>query len=436
MDFETLTVEELINENILEKPMDGNHGSIHPKGSDFKESGIPFITAADINNGEVDLVNCKFISRDQAIRLKKGFSRPGDVLLTHKASVGRTAIVPNMKYEFIVLSPQVTYYRMKEGESLLPYYLYIYFSSPIFYRIINQYAGGSTRNYIGITAQKKLPIMIPNKKNQLMLINVLKSINVKIRLNQNTIANLEELSQTLFKRWFLDFEFPDENGNPYKSNGGLMINNSYGTMPKEWELKCLDEIANFTNGLAMQKYKPSIGEDPLPIVKIKELKAGFIDDNSGVCTPQIPHKAVIEDGDIIFSWSATLMVRMWAGGKAGLNQHLFKVTSEKYPSWLYYSWVNYHIKQFRNIAEDKATTMGHINRKHLSEAKVLIPDENSFKIMDGHMKSYFEQMLSMNLQNRYLIELRDTLLPKLMSGEIELPDTLEVTEDAEFLQRG
>lgn len=288
---------------------------------------------------------------------------------------------------------------------------------------------GSAQSQITINDLKRLKICLPNIKHQKKISSFIKLINRKIEINQNIIANLEELSQTLFKRWFVDFEFPDENGNPYKSSGGEMVDSELGEIPKGWNVKNLDDIANYVNGLAMQKFKPTDNQNSLPVVKIKELKNGSTDENSNRCTSEIPDKALINDGDIIFSWSATLLVKMWCGGKAGLNQHLFKVSSDKYPKWFYYYWTKRYIDYFIGIANDKATTMGHINRKHLSHAKILIPNDSTLEKFSRTFDDLLEKELSVCKESKRLIELRETLLPKLMSGEIEIPDDIEVNED-------
>lgn len=269
---------------------------------------------------------------------------------------------------------------------------------------------------------------VPTIEYQRKIAIILKNLDDKIEINKKIIANLEELSQTLFKHWFVGFEFPDKDGKPYKSNGGEMIDSELGKIPKGWIVKSLDEIANYINGLAMQKY-PSNKEESLPIVKIKELKNGFTDENSNRCTTEIPEKAKIDNGDIIFSWSATLLVKMWAGGKAGLNQHLFKVTSETFPKWFYYLWTKRYIEYFINIANDKATTMGHINRKHLSHAKIVLPTQLQLENFDKIFHNLLEKQLNTEEEIKRLIELRDTLLPKLMSGELEIPDDVKVNTD-------
>lgn len=309
-------------------------------------------------------------------------------------------------------------------------YLYYYLSQDKFFDYMTQTAKGTKMPRGDKNAILDYEIKVPNIKHiQNYIVNLGKNIDKKIETNKKIIANLQELSQTLFKRWFVDFEFPDENGNPYKSSGGEMVDSELGEIPKGWNVKNLDDIANYVNGLAMQKFKPTDNENSLPVVKIKELKNGSTDENSNRCTSEIPDKALINDGDIIFSWSATLLVKMWCGGKAGLNQHLFKVSSDKYPKWFYYYWTKRYIDYFIGIANDKATTMGHINRKHLSHAKILIPNDSTLEKFSRTFDDLLEKELSVSKESKRLIELRDTLLPKLMSGEIEIPDDIEVNED-------
>jgi type I restriction enzyme S subunit len=154
--------------------------------------------------------------------------------------------------------------------------------------------------------------------------------------------------------------FPDE-----------LVESELGLIPKGWKVKPLDEIADYMNGLAMQKYPPVEGQESLPVIKIRELRAGVADASSNRANLNFPSKYIIDDGDIIFSWSGSLIVKVWCGGKGGLNQHLFKVTSADYPKWFYYYCTAHHLDEFQRIAADKATTMGHIKRNHLQEALVL-----------------------------------------------------------------
>ena len=201
------TVQELVDLQIIEKPLDGNHGSIHPTSKDYVEDGIPFIMASDLSNGLVNFSSCKFITEKQANTLRKGFSIAGDILLSHKATIGRTATVQENKYPFLVLTPQVTYYRVKDKQKLNNLYLKYYFDSQYFQSILQQWAGsGSTRAYIGITEQLKLPIILPDIDTQNEIVDIIDRLDQKIYLNTQINQTLEQIAHALFKSWFVDFD--------------------------------------------------------------------------------------------------------------------------------------------------------------------------------------------------------------------------------------
>lgn len=149
-----------------------------------------------------------------------------------------------------------------------------------------------------------------------------------LRLNRYaTMINdyLEEMAKTIYNYWFVQFDFPDKNGNPYKSSGGKMQNISdFGIAPSDWKTGNLYDIANFINGLACQKYRPNENESSLPVIKIREMHEGISVDSERV-KADLPQNNIVNTGDILFSWSASLEVQRWAGTTGGLNQHIFKV---------------------------------------------------------------------------------------------------------------
>ena len=187
----------------------------------------------------------------------------------------------------------------------------------------------------------------------------------------------------------------------------------------EWKTKPLDEVAEFLNGLALQKYPARIGEEFLPAIKIRELRNG-ITNQTDKANLDLPKNYIINNGDILFSWSGSLEVVIWTNGKGALNQHLFKVSSKEYPKWFYYFWTKHYLPEFRNIAEDKATTMGHIQRRHLTESEVLVPDKKSFEEMNKIMVPLIDKIINLKLESQTLSLIRDALLPKLMNGEIRV----------------
>ena len=228
----------------------------------------------------------------------------------------------------------------------------------------------------------------------------LNSNQTLLSLLDNINNNLEQQAQAIFTNEFLSLE----------------------TLPDGWKQASLIDIADYLNGLAMQKYRPSTDETGIPVLKIKELRQGCCDDNSELCSPNIKSDYIIHDGDVIFSWSGSLLVDFWCGGVCGLNQHLFKGTSAKYDKWFYYAWTRHHLDRFIAVAADKATTMGHIKRDELAKAEVLIPNEKDYNRIGALLQPIFDLIISNRIENKKLAETRDTLLPKLISGEVDISE--------------
>jgi type I restriction enzyme S subunit len=202
-EWRVVTINDLVEESIIEKPLDGNHGNIHPKSSDFVSEGIPFVMANSLYDGVLDLSVCNFISEEQASTLQKGFSIEGDVLLTHKGSVGNTAIVGPISTAYIMLTPQVTYYRVKDSSKIINTYIKHYFESSRFQNILKKLSGGGTRAYIGITNQRKLPFVLPPYPEQKSIVSILSTWDLAISTTQKLIDELrlrnKGLAQQLLK---------------------------------------------------------------------------------------------------------------------------------------------------------------------------------------------------------------------------------------------
>ena len=172
----------------------------------------------------------------------------------------------------------------------------------------------------------------------------------------------------------------------------------------------------------MQKFRPKKNEIGIPVLKIAELRQGRCDKNSDLCSPSIDSNYIVHDGDVIFSWSGSLLVDIWCGGTCGLNQHLFKVTSQTYEKWFYYLWTKHHLDRFIFLAADKATTMGHIKREELDKAEVIILDDKIYSKLTMTLSPIIDTIINNRVENRRLSEIRDNLLPELMSGNINVED--------------
>lgn len=230
------------------------------------------------------------------------------------------------------------------------------------------------------------------------------------------------MAKLLYDYWFVQFDFPDENGKPYKSSGGKMIWDDIlkREIPEGWEVKSLYDIADFINGLACQKYRPKTDtDDYLPVIKIREMKDG-ISENTEKVKVNIPEKNVINDGDVLFSWSASLEVDIWTGGKGGLNQHIFKVVSKQFPRTFYFFELRNYLQHFKMMAELRKTTMGHITIDHLKSSFITVPPKELISVLDSNIDVILKKIITSKKQNQQLSSLRDWLLPMLINGQVKV----------------
>ena len=345
---------------------------------------IPETEKAEFNGG------AKFCNGDTVMAritpcLENGKTAYVDMLDDGEIGFGST--------EFIVM-------RAKTGISD-PQFVYYTAINPVFRNVaIKSMVGSSGRQRVQQSVLEELELSVPDLDEQRRIGDFLARIDEKIALNDRINDNLYAQAKGIFEQQFIDLE----------------------TIPDGWKKGNLLDIANYLNGLAMQKYRPNEDEVGLPVLKIKELRQGSCDNSSELCSPNIKPEYIIHDGDVIFSWSGSLLVDIWCGGTCGLNQHLFKVTSNTYDKWFYYLWTAHHLERFIAIAADKATTMGHIKRGELAKAEVLIPSDKDYKSINSLMNPIFNLIVAKQIEARKLAELRDELLPKLMSGEIDVSE--------------
>lgn len=368
------------------------------------------IRALNVKNGTFDLTDIKRIERNVSESLTRSKLYKNEIVLTYTgAKFGEVAMV---KYDDkFHLAPNVA--KVTANEGCDPYFLYSCFRGSDFRQQLINYSGGSSQPTIPMSAIRQLTVPLPSLKEQRAIAETLSCLDDKIELNKRINENLEQQAQVLFKSWFVDFK---------NSTVDKLVSCEIGIKPATWSLASLTDIADYINGLAMQKYRPIVDEVGIPVLKIKELRQGICDNTSDLCSPSIKNEYIVKDGDVVFSWSGSLLVDYWCGGRCGLNQHLFKVTSSKYAKWFYYLWTNFHLQKFIAIAADKATTMGHIKREDLTKSKVLIPDNESYQKFDAIFTPLFENIIANRIENRKLSEIRDALLPKLLSGEIHFSE--------------
>jgi len=248
-----------------------------------------------------------------------------------------------------------------------------------------------------------IDILLPPLPEQRAISSVLSSLDNKIDLLHRQNKTLEQMAETLFRQWFP----------PKERRTGVE------EAKEDREERPLSSIATFLNGLACQKYPPKNEAEKLPVLKIKQLRNGFSDDCDWATT-EVKPEYIVENGDVIFSWSASLMVKIWDGETCILNQHLFKVTSDEFPKWYYYLWSKYYLEEFISISASHATTMGHIKRGDLDNAIVLVPTDDEMIVFSEIQTPIIDKIIANNKQLKKIVAMRKTLLPKLMSGEIRV----------------
>ena len=384
------------------------YGIVQPGASVSK--GVPIIKVNNIISG---LYNTKHLDKttvENDAKYQRTKLKGGELIVTVVGTCGKTAIVPPHFAGCNLV--RATCLIDIEDETICRWVKY-YIDSPQGQAYINRNLNTTVQATLNVKNLNEMPIPFYSTKYTSNVVKILSSLDRKIELNNKINADLEEMAQAIFKNWFVDFE-------PFKD--GKFVDSELGMIPEGWKVGRLTEIASYMNGLAMQKFPPENNEDSLPVLKIKELGQGFCGTDSDRCSCNIKDECKIHNGDVIFSWSGTLLVDVWCGGDCGLNQHLFKVTSKDYPKWFYYYWTKHHLQEFIHIAKDKAVTMGHIKRGHLEEALVAIPDNDSMERAHELFEPILSKMISLRLENSRLSLLRDTLLPRLMSGELEVPE--------------
>jgi len=389
----------------------------------FSDKKVVFLNTSDTLEGKV--INHNLFDPKKLPGQAKKSIQPNDILYSEIRPANKRYAFIDFESSNYVVSTKLMVLRVLDDKIISPKYLYYFLTSDEIVSYLQMLAESRSGTFPQIRFEEVslLDISLPPLNVQNEIVELVASFDDKIELNNKINQELENLAQTLFKQWFIDFEFPNENGEPYKSSGGEMVESELGEIPKGWEVKSLDEIADYLNGLALQKFPAQNEKDYLPVIKIRELRQG-ITQASDKASTDVPEKYIIQNGDVLFAWSGSLMIDFWTNGEGALNQHLFKVTSEVYPKWFYFYWTKFHLDEFIKIAESKATTMGHIQRKHLTEAKVVVPNIERLSQFNENFENIVVAVISNREENQELTNLRDTLLPKLISGELEVNNVI------------
>lgn len=401
--------------------------------SDYVSEGVPIITVEHLGENLIEGQLAPLVDQADVVRLKRYTLRTGDIVFSRVGSVDRRALV-TAKEDGWMFSGRLL--RVRPNHNLVDSaYLSYFFGLPGFKNYIRSIAVGATMPSLNTELLSNIPIVLPEIKEQQAIARILTCLDAKIQANTALSTTLEEIAQATFRSWFIDFDPVKAKTAGEKPTGmdaetaalfpDCSEESEIGLIPQGWEVKSLDGIAEYLNGLAMQKFPVVEGNQQLPVIKIAQLRAGTTkgaDQASGLLDP----KYVVKDSDILFSWSGTLEIEIWAGGPGALNQHLFKVTGTTSPNWFAYLATKNFLPNFRQIANGKATTMGHIQRRHLTESRLAFPPSKLIEAAGAIIEPLLSMKLNALVENRRLAELRDSLLPRLISGELRIPEELLV----------
>ena len=375
--------------------------NLHTYSDKEKWSLIRYLDTGSITEGRIDEIQTLYPGVDKIPSRARRKASVGDILFS--------TVRPNQKH-YGIIEAGTENLLVSTGFTVVtvdttiadPYFIYYYLTQSSVIESLQAIAEQSTSTYPSIKPSdiEDIELDLPELETQKKIGSTLRMLDRKIALNEEINDNLYAQAKAIFDNHFINID----------------------AIPAGWRKGNLLDIANYLNGLAMQKSRPQGHEIGLPVLKIKELRQGSCDDSSELCSLSIKPEYIIHNGDVVFSWSGSLLVDIWCGGTCGLNQHLFKVTSDVYDKWFYYLWTAHYLARFIAIAADKATTMGHIKREELAKAEVLIPCEEDYTSFNSIMQPIFELIISNRIESRKLAALRDELLPKLMTGEIDVSD--------------
>ena len=467
--WRTKEVEELVASGAIAKPLDGNHGAIHPKTLDFVPVGVPFIMASDLEAGRVNLDSCSFISEDQANTLRKGFARTGDVLISHKATIGRTAIVQESKYERIILTPQVTYYRILDSTQINAEYLKFYFDSPGFQHLLSVWAGaGSTRAYLGITAQMKLPIVCPPIDTQDAIAKVVRPLNDKIELNRRMNRTLEAMAQAIFKSWFVDFEpvkakaaakaagaspeeieraamatvagkteaeldqLPQAQKQSLAKTAALFPDafqeSELGEIPDGWNVQSAENATRVAIGKTPPRKETrwfSTDSTDNRWVSIRDMGTSgvFLQTTSEMLTDEAVAKFNVKripDRSVLLSFKLTIGRVVIADGEIFSNEAIAHLVP-KGGSPLSAEFLYLYLKSFDYASLGSTSSIATaVNSKTIRGMPILLPSNGVATAFEKLALPFFQKIRLNQSEIATLGVLRDTLLPKLLKGEIEV----------------
>lgn len=407
-------------EDIIEEFID--YRGRTPKKTD---NGVPLITAKIVKQGRINPPTEFIKEEDYDTWMTRGIPLKGDVILTTEAPLGEVAQIKDSKK--VALAQRIITLRGKR-EILDNTFLKYSLQSPIMQHRLFERASGTTVIGIKSAELKKVNINLPPLEEQVKIANILSSLDDKIELNNEMNKTLEEMAQSIFKRWFVDFEFPNEDGQPYKSSGGEMVDSELGMIPKGWEVKSLDELTDVGIGKTPPRKEYqwfSLNNEDVKWVSIKDMGncGTYILETSEYLTNEAIEKFKVKkvpSNTVILSFKLTVGRVAISPCELVTNEAIahFKIqNSENLTTEFLYSY----LKQFNyDLLGSTSSIATAVNSKIIRKIPIIVPPSEIMSKFTSNVSSLFELIKENELEIINLREMRDSLLPKLMSGEIDL----------------
>ena len=383
---------------------------------DFRDKGVPLVRLAGLSAASL-LKGCNYLDPGMVDDKWAHFQlEVGDTVLSTSASLGRVARVP-VEAEGAI--PYTGIIRMRARDDRLdPDYIQYLLAGPHFQRQVEAMGAGSVMRHFGPSHLGAMTVLVPPRGVQTNIVRILSALDDKTDSNRRLCRTLEQIAQAEFEARFVNFLGVNQ-----------LADSDIGEIPATWESLPISELARYVNGKAFTKFGNGRGR---MVIRIADLKSG-----PGGSTVYTDHEAeddfIARPGDILFAWSGSLDVYRWYRSEALVNQHIFKVIPSGPPDWFVFLSLKHVMPAFQAIAADKATTMGHIKRAHLDEFSVAVPPADKMAEFDRVFAPLFRRSLQSLVENETLIQVRNALLPRLVSGEIQVPDSVDLSEPIEPL---
>ena len=406
-------------------------GFVGPMASEYVPNGIPFLRSLNVKPFRINRADLMYVSESFHQRIKKSTLAPGDVVIVRTGKPGTAAVIPDTLpiancSDLVIVRP---------GPQLDSKFLAYYINSAAQHHVY-AHTVGAVQQHFNVGSAKTLKLLKPPLDEQRAIVRILGALDDKIDLNRRMNRTMEAMAQTLFRSWFMDFEpviAKREGRKPVGMDDATASlfpehfqETGIGPIPAGWRQGSTADIARYVNGKNFTKDATGSGRMVIRIAELNSGPAGSTIYNDIKSNPE----NTAFPGDLLFAWSGSLDVYRWHRDQALVNQHIFKVLCKEYPQW----FVHFHLQEampfFQGVAADKATTMGHIKREHLSQPDVALPPAELIAAASRIIQPMYDRMHRSERQIFSLAAQRDTLLPQLLSGELRVGMAEKMIEEA------